>query len=85
MLEHAGQIRQLAEEYKVGLSDSFAAFQTYIDGGGELEDLLSYVNHPNEQGAPAASRRTGEISAVGRGGCLHEIPEKVGRADPGEA
>ncbi len=50
LLEHAGQIRQLAEEYKVGLCDSFAAFQTYIDGGGELEDLLSYVNHPNEQG-----------------------------------
>lgn len=47
---HAEQIRKLAEEYSIGLSDSYQAFQTYIDNGGDLTDLLSHVNHPNFKG-----------------------------------
>lgn len=51
MLElHAEQIRDLAEEYNVGLADSFAEFQRYIDQGGELQDLLSHINHPSRTG-----------------------------------
>ncbi|MCE3199689.1 SGNH/GDSL hydrolase family protein [Paenibacillus sonchi] len=48
--QHTEQIRHLAQEYKVGLCDSFAAYQSYVDAGGILEDLLSYVNHPNARG-----------------------------------
>lgn len=47
---HAEQVRQLADEYQVGLADSFAAFKRYIRDGGRLEDLMSQVNHPNRRG-----------------------------------
>ena len=46
---HASQIRRLAEEYQVGLVDSFAAFQAYMSTG-ELTDLLAWSNHPNRLG-----------------------------------
>ncbi len=45
--QHASQVRQLAEEYSLGLADSHAAFQRHINQGGQLVDLLSHVNHPN--------------------------------------
>ena len=47
---HARQIRRLAEEYAVGLGDSFGAFRRYIDQGGDLQDLLSHWNHPSPVG-----------------------------------
>ncbi len=47
---HAEQVRNLAEEYGVGLGDSFAAFGRYIRDGGDLQDLLSHVNHPSPLG-----------------------------------
>jgi lysophospholipase L1-like esterase len=47
---HAAQVARLAEEYQVGLADSYKAFQAYVDTGGELADLLSHVNHPNSLG-----------------------------------
>lgn len=46
---HATQIRELAEEYGVGLVDSLAAFDAY-QGNGDLSDLLSWGNHPNRAG-----------------------------------
>ena len=49
--QQAEQIRNLAKENKVGLVDSYAAFQRYIQGGGKLEDLLANkINHPNQKG-----------------------------------
>jgi len=48
--KHAAQVRRLATDYGVGLADSDAAFQRYLDQGGELSDLLSHINHPNEAG-----------------------------------
>lgn len=45
----AAQIRSLAAEYGVGLADSFAAFQRYMQDGA-LDDLLSWPNHPNRRG-----------------------------------
>jgi len=45
--QHAGQVRQLAKEFRVGLVDSFAAFQEYE---GDLHDLLSWCNHPSSRG-----------------------------------
>jgi acyl-CoA thioesterase-1 len=46
---HAEQIRRLADEYGVGLADSFAAFQRHGETGS-IRDLLSWVNHPNRRG-----------------------------------
>ena len=50
LIGHAEQIRTLADEYGIGLADSFRAFQDHISNGGELSDLLSHVNHPNLEG-----------------------------------
>lgn len=48
--ENAEQIRKLAESYQIGLSDSFAAFDRFVQSGGQLSALLSYDNHPGRQG-----------------------------------
>ena len=48
--QHAEQIRRLAREYHVGLADSLAAFQKFVQHGGKLSDLMAQVNHPNRQG-----------------------------------
>jgi len=49
--QQAEMIRFLAKEYKVGLSDSYAVFQQYVQEGGKLEDLLANkINHPNRKG-----------------------------------
>jgi len=50
LLPHVSQIRGLAAEYGTGLVDTFALYQRHIDSGGELQDLISYINHPNEAG-----------------------------------
>lgn len=47
---HAEQIRSLADEYGVGLVDSFALFEKHTESGGDLTDLLSWANHPNRIG-----------------------------------
>ncbi len=47
---HAEQIRQLAKEYQAGLIDSYAMFKQYVTEGGDLNDLMSQVNHPNRKG-----------------------------------
>lgn len=47
---HANQIRALAQEYSVGLADSYGAFKKHLDQGGDLSDLLSWPNHPNRRG-----------------------------------
>jgi len=44
------QITGLANQYKIGLVDSYAAFQQRISAGGVLSDYMSQVNHPNEKG-----------------------------------
>lgn len=47
---HAAQIRALAQEYGIGLADSYGTFQKYVERGGDLSDLLSWPNHPNRRG-----------------------------------
>jgi acyl-CoA thioesterase I len=47
---HAEQVRKLAKEYSIGLSDSFNTFKNYCENGGDLTDLLSHINHPNRKG-----------------------------------
>ncbi len=48
--QHARLIRDLAAEQRVGLADSYHAFQQYVADGGKLEDLMSQGNHPNRKG-----------------------------------
>ncbi len=47
---HAAQVRELAEEYGVGLVDSYQAFIDAVNEGTELSTLMSQSNHPNEAG-----------------------------------
>jgi len=50
------QVRELAAQHEVGLVDSFAAFERYTTGGGDLTDLLSWSNHPNRAGHELVAR-----------------------------
>lgn len=48
--KHSEQIRLLADEFEIGLVDSFRAFEEYIDNIGSIEELMSIDNHPNKRG-----------------------------------
>jgi len=48
--QHAEQIRSLAREYHIGLADSLAATKGYLQEGGQLQEIMSHVNHPNRKG-----------------------------------
>jgi lysophospholipase L1-like esterase len=50
LTQQAVSIRRLAQEEKVGLVDSFAAFQRTASGGVPLETLMAQFNHPNRKG-----------------------------------
>ena len=57
MLEaHAAQERSLAEEYGAALGDSFAAYERYVKNNGDLQDLLSHLNHPSPLGHKLIAR-----------------------------
>lgn len=47
---HAKQIRRLAAEYGVGLADCYEVFKQYCNQGGQIGDLLSWINHCNRDG-----------------------------------
>ena len=49
LMDHANQIRDLAEERSVGMADSFTAQSRYVETG-VLSDILSRRNHPNRRG-----------------------------------
>lgn len=48
--KHAGQVRELARRFGVGLADSLAAFERQIASGTEPDSLMSQYNHPNRRG-----------------------------------
>ena len=50
LIEHANQVRALAEKYNVGLADSFKAFERHVSEAGDLPKYLSHVNHPTKAG-----------------------------------
>lgn len=50
LVEHAEQVRMLADRCDVGLADSFAAFQKHVACPEDLAQYLSHVNHPTEAG-----------------------------------
>ena len=52
---HAELIRHLADDYEVGLADSFCAFSEYA-ASQPLTDLLSWSNHPNRRGHELVAR-----------------------------
>lgn len=54
---HAAQIRRLADEYGLALADSDAAFQQHLNTGGDILDLLSHINHPNQAGHALVTRQ----------------------------
>jgi len=46
----AAQLNALAEQYRIGVADSYLAFKTQLDAGKPVEQFMSQVNHPNEEG-----------------------------------
>lgn len=48
--QHAEQVRHIAAAHQIGLVDSMALFQNYVNEGRPLNDLMSQVNHPNRKG-----------------------------------
>lgn len=54
--DHAAQERALADEYGIGLGDSFSAYERYVDRDGDLQDLLSHWNHPSPLGHELIAR-----------------------------
>lgn len=47
---HAKQVRGLADEYEIGLADSYAAFIGKLKETGSIKAYMSSVNHPNSAG-----------------------------------
>ena len=43
-------IRKLAEEYQVGLVDSYQLFTQLAEQGEDIKTYMSQSNHPNESG-----------------------------------
>lgn len=54
--KHSQQIKMLANEFQVGLVDSFRTFEEYIDNIGPIEELMSSDNHPNRRGHELVAR-----------------------------
>ncbi|MGN0999801.1 MAG: SGNH/GDSL hydrolase family protein [Faecousia sp.] len=50
LVQHAQQVRDLADRYEVALADSFRAFERCISEPADLVRYLSHVNHPTEAG-----------------------------------
>ena len=50
LVQHAEQVRGLADRYQVGLADSFEAFRRRITEPADLTRYLSHVNHPTKEG-----------------------------------
>jgi lysophospholipase L1-like esterase len=57
LLAHAKQIRRLAGEFGAALCDSFAAFEEYVNQGGQVDELLSWSNHPNRAGHERVAKK----------------------------
>lgn len=48
--QHTRQLKQLAEQYKVGLADGYGLFREAAAQGKDLKTLMSQGNHPNKEG-----------------------------------
>ena len=54
--QHADQIRRLAEEYQVGVADSFVIYAKEVKEQDDLLNLLSHWNHPSPLGHQLIAR-----------------------------
>lgn len=59
LVQHAAQIRALADKYSVGLADNFAAFERHVHAPEDLPPLLSHWNHPSRAGHELAAAELG--------------------------
>ena len=59
LVEHAQQVRSLADEYDVGLADSFSAWEKRIEEDSDLAQYLSHVNHPSHAGHQLVANEIG--------------------------
>ena len=50
LVQHAAQVRALAQEHQVGVVDSLELFKARVVQGTPLPDLMSQGNHPNRAG-----------------------------------
>lgn len=50
LIAHRNQIMELAQQYQVGLADSFFHFQEQVERPEQLVPLLSHGNHPSRLG-----------------------------------
>jgi len=48
--QFAGQIRQLARQYGLGLADSYGRFRQVEEKGQDIHAFMAQSNHPNEKG-----------------------------------
>lgn len=48
--KHAIQIKELADQYGIGLADSYNSFRKIAIEGDSIPHYMSQVNHPNEKG-----------------------------------
>ncbi len=48
--QFADMLRQLAEQYHVGLADSYRQFKQLVEEKKNLHDYMAQSNHPNRQG-----------------------------------
>lgn len=56
IVQHAEQVRALADRYNVGLADSFEAFRRHVVVPTDLAQYLSHVNHPTKAGHELVAR-----------------------------
>ena len=54
--DYVRQILDLANEYEVGLVDSYQVFSNYIKCGGYAGELMSVAHHPNDLGHELVTR-----------------------------
>ena len=50
LVDHAAQVRELADHHNLGLADSFEAFRCHVKAPADLTQYLSHGNHPSESG-----------------------------------
>lgn len=61
LAKHAASVRKMAAEFGVPVVDSYQAFQTIVDEGGEVSDFLSQPNHPNRRGHQVVAKLIMEL------------------------
>lgn len=50
LVQHAEQVRALADRYNLGLADSFEAYRRHVTDPEDLIQYLSHFNHPSKAG-----------------------------------